>query len=62
MTKKIASENIKIGVGIKTWLGLHTVVGIEPYTGPFDFVLNILVFSNGSKMSNEKGAMYDMWN
>lgn len=62
MTGKITAEGIKIGMGIKTWFGLHTVVAIEPYTGPFDFVLNILVFSNGSKMSNEKGAMYDIWN
>ncbi|MCM3272614.1 hypothetical protein [Paenibacillus elgii] len=55
---EVAAEDVKAGMGLKTWFGTHTVIRISPYTGPFDFVLNILEFSNGTKMSNEKNAMY----
>ena len=54
------SEDVKVGMGIKTWFGTHTVAKIIPYNGPFDFVLNILVFSNGSKMSNTKNSSYNL--
>lgn len=57
--KNLSAKDVKVGMGLKTWFGTHTVVKILPYTGPFDFVLNILVFSNGAKMSNESNAMYE---
>jgi hypothetical protein len=57
---QVNAEDVKEGMGIKTWFGTHTVSKIIPYNGPFDFVLNILVFSNGSKMSNEKNSVYEL--
>lgn len=57
---KVSGKDVKIGMGLKTWFGNHTVIKIELYNGPFDFVENILVFSNGSKMSNSKSDMYDL--
>lgn len=57
---QVAAEDVTVGMGLKTWLGTHTVVRIEPYTGSFDFIINILVFSNGSRMSNEMNAMYEL--
>lgn len=58
--KRVYAENIKVGMGVKTWFGTHTVINILPYIGPHDFVLNILEFSNGSKMSNERNAVYEV--
>ncbi len=58
----ISAENVKIGMGLKTWFGIHTVVDIKPYNGAFDFILNILVFSNGTEMSNESHAVYETTN
>lgn len=57
---KVKAENVKIGMGLKTWFGTHTVINIEPYKGTFDFILNTLVFSNGTRMSNEKCVTYDL--
>jgi hypothetical protein len=57
---KVNAENVKVGMGVKTWFGTHTITNIISYNGPFDFVLNILVFSNGSRMSNEKHARYEI--
>lgn len=57
---KIKAENVQVGMGIKTWFGTHTVAKIVPYIGNFDFILNILVFSNGTEMSNERYAMYEI--
>ena len=57
---RVSGENVKVGMGLKTWFGSHTVINILPYNGPFDFVLNILVFSNGSKMSNTKNSRYNL--
>lgn len=59
--ERIKAENVRVGMGLRTYLGTHTVVNIEPYVGPFDFVLNILVFSNGSKMSNTTNDIYDLF-
>ena len=56
---RVSAEKLKIGMGLKTFFGIHTIVRIEPYIGPFtDRALNILVFSNGSKMTNTKGQLY----
>jgi hypothetical protein len=60
MKNKINAQDVKVGMGLKTWFGKHTVVNIIPYIGPFDFVLNILVFSNGSKMSNTINSQYEL--
>lgn len=57
---KIDAADVKVGMGLKMWFGSHTVSKIIPYIGPFDFVLNILVFSNGTKMSNEENATYEV--
>lgn len=57
---KVAAEQVRAGIGLKTWFGTHTVIKILPYAGPFDHILNILVFSNGKRMSNEKYAMYEL--
>jgi hypothetical protein len=56
----IKAEDIKTGMGIKTWFGTHTVVAIKPYTEPFDFTYSILTFSNGSRMTTEKGHYYEL--
>jgi hypothetical protein len=58
--EKVKAENVKVGLGLKLWFGKHTVVRILPYTGPFDFIINIMEFSNGSKMSNEKNSTYEL--
>jgi hypothetical protein len=57
---KVFAEDVKVGMGFKTWFGTHTVIKIHPYNGIFDFALNILEFSNGSKMTNCKSDMYDL--
>ena len=57
---RIPAEKVQVGDTIKTWFGTHRIIKIEPYTGSHtDIVLNVLVFENGYKMSNEKGAMYN---
>ncbi len=56
---EVKAQNVKVGMGLKTWFGTHTVVRIDPYEGPFkDFSLNILVFSNGTRMTNVKNHIY----
>jgi len=55
----VKAEDLKVGMGLRTWLGTHTIIGLFPYVGPFDFVLNIIAFSNGMSMSNVKGAVYE---
>lgn len=57
---RIPAEKVQVGDTIKTWFGTHRIIKIEPYAGArSDIMLNILVFENGSKMSNEKGSMYN---
>lgn len=56
----IKADDVKPGVGLNTWFGKHTVVALLPYTGPFDFILNIMRFSNGTEMSNEANAIYEI--
>jgi hypothetical protein len=55
---RINSEDVKINDIIDTWFGEKRILKIEPYIGPFDFILNVFVFDNGTKMSNEKGMSY----
>lgn len=56
----VSSENIKIGMGLNMWFGKHTIAGIYPYTGPLDFVINVIHFSNGTVMSNCAGQNYEL--
>lgn len=57
---KVDSAELEVGMGVKTWFGTHTIIDIEPYVGPFDFIIGILVFSNGTKMSIEKDRTLDV--
>lgn len=61
--KKFAEE-LKIGDTIKTtWRGHpSTILKFEEYDGPFDFVLKIAIFVDGSGMSLEKGHLYEVIN
>lgn len=60
--REVFAENLEVGMVVKTWFGNHTITEIKPYTGPFDFVLNILVLSGKTSMSNEQGAVYKVFN
>lgn len=60
MNKQVSAEELKVGIGLKTWFGKHTIVELKKYNGPFDFVLCIAKFSNGTEMSIEKGQMYEL--
>lgn len=58
MEKIITAQEVKVGMVLKTWFGTHTVIKIEPYTGKYDFCINVIAFSNGTEMANERYAMY----
>ena len=60
--KRVESEELEVGMGLKTWFGCHTILAIEKYTGPHIFIIGILVFSNGVKMSLEKDIIHDVLN
>lgn len=55
----INAEDIKVGTGLQTWFGTHSVIALKPYNGPFDFILCIARFSNGSEMSLIRGDEYE---
>lgn len=56
----VNSEDIKVGMFIKTWFGTHRIVELIPYTTPFDFTLNIMTFEDGSQMTNCKNQIWTL--
>jgi hypothetical protein len=54
----VKAENIQEEMELKMWFGTHTVLRIDPYTGTDDNILNILIFSNGYKLTNWKSNVY----
>lgn len=55
------AEDLQIGDTLKTiWAG-HTsvIMRFHEYIGPFDFVLKIAEFADGTRMSLEKGHYYE---
>lgn len=58
---KIKSEESKVGDTLKTiWAGrTSTIKCFHEYNGPFDFVLKIAEFYDGTRMSLEKDHYYD---
>ena len=54
----VNAEDVQEGMEIKTWFGTHTVLRIDPYIGTDDRILNILIFSNGYKLTNWKSNVY----
>lgn len=58
---KKRSWELKVGDVLQaTWCGPRLIAGFEEYTGPIDFVERIAVFHDGSKMSLEKGYVYEV--
>ena len=57
--ERIEAEKIKRNDTLYLWFGKKLVSNIVPYDGTIDFILNVIVFSDGTKMSNEKGAVYN---
>ncbi len=51
-------SEFKPGDGIDLWCGVKVIHHFEEYTGPFDFVARIAVFTDGSKMSLERSHYY----
>lgn len=60
--KHIDQAELKKGDVMKTlWKGHDSlIVGFREYTGPFDFVARIAVFSDGRAMSLEKDHCYEI--
>lgn len=54
----VKAEDVQEGMEIKTWFGTHTVLRIDPYSGSDDKILNVLIFSNGYKLTNWKNNVY----
>lgn len=51
-------SEFKPGDGMDLWCGIKVIHHFEEYTGPFDFVARIAVFTDGTKMSLERGHYY----
>ncbi len=59
ITKSISGDDLKEGMTIKLWSGNRTILKFKKYTGTLDFVRNIIVFTDGTSMSNGN-AFYDV--
>lgn len=59
---KKASHELEVGDCMKMrWAGCDKVIkGFKPYNGPFDFIERIVIFSDGTRMSIEKGHYYEL--
>jgi hypothetical protein len=55
----IEQSEFKPGDGMALWCGLKVIHSFEEYTGPFDFVARVAVFTDGTKMSLERGHYYN---
>lgn len=44
-------QDIEPGDTIKTWMGFRRVHSIEPYDGPFGFVIGVARFDDGTGMT-----------
>ena len=59
--KKIDQASLQVGDCLHlVWCGNKHIVKFEKYTGIFDFVARIVVFSDGGKMSLQKGHYYEI--
>jgi hypothetical protein len=47
-TKNIRSNEVKPGMHMHVWFGLQQVMRIEPYHGPYDFVIGIAMLTSRS--------------
>lgn len=52
ITEIVKGDELKEGMVLKTWFGNKTILKFKEYTGSLDFVKNIIVFTDGSTMSN----------
>lgn len=52
-------SEFKPGDGMDLWCGIKVILRFEEYNGPFDFVARIAVFTDGTKMSLERGHYYN---
>ena len=53
-------EELKKGIGIKTWFGTHTIIEIVEYNGPFDFIVSVARLSNGSSISIAENSIFEI--
>lgn len=51
-------KELKPGDGMDLWCGIKVIHHFEDYTGPFDFVARVAIFTDGTKMSLERGGYY----
>lgn len=59
---KVKAEDVQEEMVFKMWFGTHSVLRIDPYTGTDDTILNIIIFSNGYKLTNWKSNVYRLKN
>jgi hypothetical protein len=58
---RVKAADITPGMVIDTWFGNWQIERIDPYNGPYDFVIGILVFRGTiTKMSLENSACFDV--
>lgn len=58
--KTVKAHEVVIGQVLETWFGKQIVVDLLPYTGPHDFVINVIRFSSGAYISNIGTAVYSV--
>ena len=52
-------SEFKPGDGMDLWCGVKVIHHFEEYTGPFDFVDRIAVFTDGTRFAMERGHYYN---
>lgn len=60
ITNKISSSELKAGMSLKTWTGNKTILKLKEYNGSLNFIRNIIIFTDGTEMSNENHACYNL--
>lgn len=59
ITERVQGQDLKEGMTLKTWMGNKLIMKFKEYKGTLDFVHNIIIFSDGTSMSNSNQT-YDV--